>query len=76
MSRRLAALEPPADLDRVYRDTLSSLTSLGTVLRAEGAAIARGDAAGARRAVARLPTVDYRKSVGFIRLGLPSCSAL
>jgi hypothetical protein len=76
VSRRLAALEPPADLDRVYRDTLSSLTGLGTVLRAEGAAIARGDAAGARRAVARLPTVDYRKSVGFIRLGLPSCSAL
>jgi hypothetical protein len=76
VSRQLAALEPPADLDRVYRDTLSSLNGLGATLRAEGAAIARGDVAGARRAVARLPTIDYRKSVGFNRLGLPSCAAL
>jgi hypothetical protein len=76
VSRELAALRPPADLDRVYRDTLSTLAGLGATLRAEGAAIARGDPAGAQRAVARLPTLDYRKSVGFNRLGLQGCASL
>jgi hypothetical protein len=76
VSRQLATLEPPADLARTYRDTLSTLNGLGATLRAEAAAIARGDLAGTRRAVARLPTLDYRKSVGFIRLGLSRCTSL
>ena len=76
VSRQLATLEPPADLDRTYRDTLSTLNGLGATLRAEAAAIAGGDLAGTRRAVARLPTLDYRKSVGFVRLGLSRCTSL
>ena len=75
-SRGLARLKPPADLDRVYRETLSTLAGLGATLRAEGAAIARDDAAGARRAVARLGPLDFRKGVGFDRLGLPACKQL
>jgi hypothetical protein len=75
-SRGLRALTPPSDLDRVYRDTLATLDGLGVTLRSESAAIARGDSAGARRAVARLGPLDYRKSSGFGRLGLPACAAL
>jgi hypothetical protein len=75
-SRGLAALKPPSDLDRVHRETLATLNGLGATLRAEGAAAARGDLAGARRAVARLQLLDYRKSDGFGRLGLGSCAAL
>jgi hypothetical protein len=74
--RDLGRLKPPADLDRVYRETLSTLAGLGATLRAEGAAIARDDAAGARRAVARLGPLDFRKGVGFERLGLPACQRL
>ena len=76
VSRDLAVLTPPADLARVYRDTLSTLAGLGTTLRAEGAAAARHDLAGARRAVARLGPLDYRKSAGFSRLGLAECAEL
>jgi len=72
-SRRLAALTPPSDLDRVYRETLATVNGLGATLQAEGAAAARGDLAGARRAVGRLVLLDYRKSAGFARLGLASC---
>jgi hypothetical protein len=75
-SRALAGLTPPADLDRVYRDTLSTLSGLGATLRAEGAAVARRDLAGARRVVGRLSTLDYRKSAGFRRLGLAACAGL
>ena len=75
-NRDLRRLKPPADLDRVYRETLSTLAGLGATLRAEGAAIARNDAAGARRAVARLGPLDFRKGVGFDRLGLPACKQL
>ena len=75
-SRDLGRLKPPADLDRVYRETLSTLAGLGATLRAEGAAIARDDAAGARRAVARLGPLDFRKGVGFDRLGLRACVRL
>jgi len=74
--RALGRLKPPADLDRVYRETLSTLAGLGATLGAEGAAIAREDAAGAQRAAARLWTLDFRKVVGFNRLGLPSCRQL
>jgi hypothetical protein len=31
---------------------------------------------GARRAVAKLGPLDYRKSAGFNRLGVPSCALL
>jgi hypothetical protein len=75
-ARGLAALTPPSDLDRVYRDTLATLSGLGATLRTESAAIARGDVAGARRAVARLGPLDYRKSAGFSRLGVPACALL
>jgi hypothetical protein len=74
--RDLARLRPPADLDRVYRETLSTLSGLGGTLRAEGAAIARRDPAGVRRALARLGPLDYRKFTGFRRLGLPACAGL
>ena len=76
-SRGLARLTPPSDLDRVYRETLATLNGLGATLRAEGAAVARGDLAGARRAVVRLGPLDYRKSAsGSSRLGLPACPRL
>jgi hypothetical protein len=75
-SRGLAALKPPSDLDRVYRETLATLNSLGATLRTESVAVGRGDLAGARRAVTRLGLLDYRKSDGFSRLGLASCAKL
>jgi hypothetical protein len=75
-NRDLGRLKPPADLDRVYRDTLSTLAGLGATLRAERAAIARRDLAGTRRAAARLGPLDYRKRVGFGRLGLTACAQL
>jgi hypothetical protein len=73
---KLGALEPPADLDRVYRDTLSTLAGLAAALHAESAAVARDDRAGAQRAVARLGPLDFRKGVGFNRLGLANCMRL
>jgi hypothetical protein len=75
-SRGLAALTPPSDLDRIYRETLATVNGLGATLRAEGAAVARRDLAGARRAVIRLGLLDYRKSDGFSRLGLGTCAEL
>jgi hypothetical protein len=66
----------PLDLDRVYRETLSTLAGLSSTLRAESAAVARRDVAGARRAVVRLGTLDYRKTAGFNRLGLQGCTQL
>jgi hypothetical protein len=73
---RLARLEPPSDLDRVYRDTLATLDDLGATLRRESAAVARRDLAGLRRVVARFGPLDYRKSAGFARLGVPACGGL
>jgi hypothetical protein len=75
-NRDLARLKPPADLDRVYRDTLSTVAGLGATLRAERAAITRRDLAGTRRTAARLGPLDYRKRVGFGRLGLADCAQL
>jgi hypothetical protein len=74
--RDLASLKPPADLDSVYRDTLSTLGGIGATLSAESAAIARDDAAGVQRAVARIGPLDFRKGVGFNRLGLRTCARL
>jgi hypothetical protein len=48
----------------------------GAALRREGDAVARHDLAGVRRAVARFQPLDYRKSAGFARLGLPACGQL
>lgn len=75
-SRRLVALEPPADLDRVYRATIATLSKLSDTLRSESAAVSRRDLAGARRAVAKLGPLDYRKSSGFSRLGVVGCARL
>jgi hypothetical protein len=75
-SSRLADLKPPPDLDRIHRETLSTLNGLGATLRAESTAVARGDVRGAEHAVGRLQTLDFRKSAGFSRLGLPACAAL
>ena len=75
-SSRLARLTPPSDLDRIYRDTLASLNGLGGALRRESDAVARHDLAGVRRAVARFQPLDFRKSAGFARLGLPACGQL
>ena len=49
---------------------------VGVALRAESVAVRRGDVRGAERAVGRLQTLDFRKSVGFERLGPGSCDAL
>jgi hypothetical protein len=75
-STRLADLKPPPDLDRIHRETLSTLNGLGATLRAESAAVERGDVRGAERAVGRLQTLDFRKTAGFYRLGVPACAAL
>jgi hypothetical protein len=75
-STRLADLKPPPDLDRIHRETLSTLNGLGAMLRAESAAVERGDVRGAERAVGRLQTLDFRKIAGFYRLGVPACAAL
>lgn len=75
-SSRLADLKPPPDLDRIYRETLSTLNGLSATLRAESTAVAHRDVRGAEHAVGRLQTLDFRKSVGFSRLGLPACAAL
>jgi hypothetical protein len=75
-SSRLARLTPPSDLRRVYRDTLATLNGLGAALRRESDAVVRHDLAGVRRAVARFQPLDYRKSAGFARLGLPACGQL
>jgi hypothetical protein len=75
-SSRLADVKPPADLDRIYRETLSTLNGLGATLRAESAAVQRGDVRGADHAVGRLQTLDVRKTTGFARLGVPACAAL
>jgi hypothetical protein len=75
-SSGLADLKPPADLDGVYRETLSTLNGLGATLRAESAAVRRGDVRAAEHAVGRLQTLDFRKSAGFSRLGVPACAAL
>jgi hypothetical protein len=75
-SSRLADLKPPPDLARIYSETLSTLNGLGATLRAESAAIQRDDVRGAGHAVGRLQTLDFRKSAGFLRLGVPACAAL
>jgi hypothetical protein len=74
--RDLAGLTPPADLDRVYRATLTTLARLGATLRLEGSAAVRRDRGAAQRAAAHLGPLNFRKVTGFLRLGLPTCAEL